>query len=65
MTRGRRSAAVAAVMLGTAAALLTRVAELPSLENDDPWGFYATTVGRFFGPSHQDIAESLRMEMPR
>jgi len=50
---------------GEAAALLTRVAELPSLENDDPWWFYNTTVGRFFQPSHQEIVEDLRKEMPR
>jgi hypothetical protein len=48
-----------------AAALLERVAELPSLETDDPWWIYNTTVGRFFEPSHQEIAEDLRKEMPR
>jgi tetratricopeptide (TPR) repeat protein len=48
-----------------AAALLARVAVLPALENDDPWWFYSTTAGRFFPPSHQDLVESLRMEMPK
>jgi len=48
-----------------AAALLARLAELPALELDDPWWIYNTTVGRFFGPSHQEIAEDLRKEMPR
>ena len=48
-----------------AAALLARVAELPGLEFDDPWWIYDTTVGRFFGPSHREIAEDLRKEMPR
>jgi len=50
---------------GEAAALLARVAELPALELDDPWWIYNTTVGRFFAPSHQEIAEELREEMPR
>jgi hypothetical protein len=45
--------------------LLARLAELPALELDDPWWIYNTTVGRFFGPSHQEIAEDLRKEMPR
>jgi tetratricopeptide (TPR) repeat protein len=50
---------------GEAAALLARIAELPALELDDPWWIYNTTVGRFFAPSHQEIAEELRKEMPR
>jgi tetratricopeptide (TPR) repeat protein len=50
---------------GEAAARLARVAELPGLELDDPWWIYNTAVGRFFGPSHQEIAEDLRKEMPR
>ena len=50
---------------GEAAALLARVAELPALDGDDPWWTYNTTVGRFFAPSHQEIAEDLRKEMPR
>jgi tetratricopeptide (TPR) repeat protein len=48
-----------------AAMLLAGVATLPALENDDPWWFYSTTSGRFFRPSHADLVESLRMEMPR
>lgn len=48
-----------------AAALLARVAALPSLETDDPWWFYSVTVGRFFKPSHEQIVESLRQEMPK
>ena len=50
---------------GEAAALLARVAELPALDGDDPWWIYNTAVGRFFGPSHQEIVEDLRKEMPR
>ena len=50
---------------GEAAALLARVAELPALELEDPWWIYNATVGRFFAPSHQEIAEELRKEMPR
>jgi len=48
-----------------ATALLQRLAELPSLERDDPWWFYNTTAGRFFAPSHQEIAADLRKEMPQ
>ena len=48
-----------------ATSLLARVADLPALENDDPWWFYSTTVGRFFKPSHEELVESLRMEMPQ
>jgi len=48
-----------------AAALLARVAELPALETDDPWWFYATAAGRFFRLSHEDLVESLRREMPK
>lgn len=48
-----------------ATALLARVAILPALENDDPWWFYGTTAGRFFHPSHADLVEILRMEMPK
>ena len=48
-----------------AAELLKRVAELPELEGDDPWWFYNTTAGRFFAPSHQEIATDLRKEMPQ
>jgi len=48
-----------------AAALLARVATLPALENDDPWWFYGATAGRFFQPSHTDLVDNLRMEMPK
>jgi tetratricopeptide (TPR) repeat protein len=51
--------------VAAAAALLARVAELPSLEKDDPWWFYYTTVGRFFQPSYDQIVEGLRQETPR
>jgi tetratricopeptide (TPR) repeat protein len=50
---------------GEAAALFARVAELPALDGDDPWWIYSTTAGRFFAPSHREIAEDLRKEMPR
>ena len=50
---------------GAAAAWLARVAELPALDLDDPWWIYNVTAGRFFAPSHQEIAEDLLKEMPR
>src|SRR6185503_7111067 len=49
---------------GEAAALFARFAELPALDGDDPWWIYSITAGRFFVPSHREIAEDLRKEMP-
>ena len=48
-----------------AAALLARVADLPSLDGDDPWWTYNTSVGRFFPGSRQNIVDTLRAEMPK
>ena len=48
--------------VGDASAMLERIAAEASLD-DDPWWIYSLTVGRFFLPSYEEIAEELRKEM--
>jgi tetratricopeptide (TPR) repeat protein len=49
-----------------AAALLARVAELPSAGGGDPWWVYNASVGLFFfEPLRQDIVTTLRAEMQK
>ena len=51
--------------VAAAAAWLARAAEQSTLEGDDPWWIYNFAAGRFFGPSHEEIARDLRTEMRR